>query len=48
VSSIAAGVVQFLERKKVQQVEGKPNSKILSVEDEELKLLNSSRSETSQ
>ncbi|CAJ0555487.1 Ff.00g055520.m01.CDS01 [Fusarium sp. VM40] len=39
VSSIAAGVVQFLERKKVQRVEGRPSSKILRVEDEELKLL---------
>ncbi|KAH6970312.1 hypothetical protein DER45DRAFT_551733 [Fusarium avenaceum] len=39
VSSIAAGVVQFLERKKVQRVEGRPSLKILRVEDEELKLL---------
>lgn len=52
VSSIGAGVLQFLERKKVQRVEGKPIPKILKT-DEELelvgrqKLLSSSQLETS-
>ncbi|QKD57892.2 uncharacterized protein FOBCDRAFT_141337 [Fusarium oxysporum Fo47] len=53
VLSIGAGVVQFLERKGVQRVEGKPDPEALRIEDEELELvdrqkfLNSSQVEAS-
>jgi hypothetical protein len=39
VSSIAAGVFQFLEQRKVQRVEGKPGRSTLRIKDEELELI---------
>lgn len=47
VSSITAGVVQLLERKRVQRVEGKPSSNMLKAEEDELELLGHPRLQTS-